>query len=304
MARYRSFFWPALLVLVGVAALLVNTGVITADRLATLFDLWPVILIVIGLEIIVRTTTRGVVADVAALSVVLIAVVGALAYVVEAPSIPGYAANQTLDVSDTAGSLTHASLEVDAGAATITLAGDSSLGSDLYRAHVQYSGQKPTITLDRASGSLKISQDNSGFNVFRHYKFVMNLALNPHVAWSVTENTGASDESLNFSTLSLDSLTINTGASREDITLGAPSGHVSITINGGALTAHVHRPSGTEASVDVSGGAISLDADGRQQHAVGSVSYQSSGFSGASAAYQVTINGGACTVTLDTSGSG
>ncbi len=39
--RYRSFFWPAVLILVGVVALLVNTGQIALDRLVLLTDLWP-----------------------------------------------------------------------------------------------------------------------------------------------------------------------------------------------------------------------------------------------------------------------
>jgi len=46
--RYRSYFWPAVLILIGLVALLVNAGVISTDRLALLANLWPVILIVIG----------------------------------------------------------------------------------------------------------------------------------------------------------------------------------------------------------------------------------------------------------------
>ncbi len=59
MNRYRSFFWPGVLILAGVIALLVNTGVLPADRLWELIALWPLILVVIGLEIIVRRTRRG-----------------------------------------------------------------------------------------------------------------------------------------------------------------------------------------------------------------------------------------------------
>ena len=71
-------------------------------------------------------------------------------------------------------------------------------------------------------------------------------------------------------------------------------------IDGGALTVKIHRPQGTEASVDVSGGAVSLDADGRGLHGIGHQSYESPGFSNAANGYRIEINGGACTVTLDT----
>ena len=49
--HYRSFLWPALLILVGVIALLANTGQIPAERLYNLVNLWPLILVVIGLVI-------------------------------------------------------------------------------------------------------------------------------------------------------------------------------------------------------------------------------------------------------------
>ena len=73
-----------------------------------------------------------------------------------------------------------------------------------------------------------------------------------------------------------------------------------VEINGGALTVHLHRPCETEATIEVSGGAVSLDADGRSMHAIGHLTYTSSGFSGAANGYRIKVNGGACTVTLDT----
>jgi len=297
--RYRSLFWPALLILIGVVALLVNTGRISGDRLYLLFDLWPLILIVIGLELIVRTAVRGVAAEVAAGLVLLVAIAGALGYVALAPAT--IATNQSFDASDTTGSLSQASLELDVGAANITVSGGDSLGGDLYHAHIEYSGMKPAVTLDRSTGLLKISQSNDGFNLFQGRRFVLDLQLSPDVTWSFTENSGASTDSLNLASLKLGRMTLNTGASRDDITLGPASGKVSVTINGGALTVNLHRPSRTAASVAVSGGAISLDADGSQQHAIGNVRYESSGFGAASDAYEITVNGGACTVTLDTS---
>src|SRR5258708_13921716 len=84
--RYRSYFWPAVLILIGIVALLVNSGVISTDRLNLLFDLWPVILIVIGLELLARRAIPGRNGDVAAVLIVLIAAGGAVAYVALAPN--------------------------------------------------------------------------------------------------------------------------------------------------------------------------------------------------------------------------
>ena len=79
--RYRGLVWPALLIFAGVVALLVNTGLLSVDRLYELVNLWPLILIVIGLELIVRRTAHGTTANVATALIVLLAIAGAAAYV-------------------------------------------------------------------------------------------------------------------------------------------------------------------------------------------------------------------------------
>jgi hypothetical protein len=291
--RYRSYFWPAVLILIGVVAFLVNSGVISTDRLSLLADLWPVILIVIGLELLVRRALPGQNGDVAAVLIVLLAAGGSIAYIALAPNP---STSGKLDSHAAVGNLDHAALEIDAGAATITVTGTSSLEGDLFNAHIDYSGPKPQVNLDRSNGNLTISQGSTAFDVFQAHRFIMDLQINSSVPWTIVSNGGASTETYHLGSVSLKSLELNTGASREDITLGTPSGAVPITINGGALTVNLHRPGATGASVNVSGGAVSLTFDGRQHHAFGSA--QDSSGSGADT-YRVEISGGACTVTMD-----
>jgi hypothetical protein len=297
--RNRSFFWPAVLILIGVIALLVNAGAISTDRLYRLADLWPLILVVIGLELISRRALHGAASDVAAVLIVLVAAGGALAYVAVGPPIPG--GTQTFNTSDAVGSLNQATLHVDVGATTMTVEGSETLGADLYHAHFEYSGAKPDVSLDRSSGDLQISQNNP-FGFFGGRHLVLDLQINSAVTWSFSVMTGSASDTFKLSTVKVGSMDLNTGASREDITLGPPKGVVSITINGGALTVHLHRPRGTEASVHATGGAVSVTADGQHYRGIGDQNWQSSGFNGASDSYQVEANAGACTVTMDTSG--
>src|ERR1700682_6856098 len=86
MRSYRSVFWPAVLILVGVVALLANAGLISTDRLSLLVDMWPLILIVIGLELIARRRLQGSAADLAAVLIVVIAAGGGPAYAGPAPN--------------------------------------------------------------------------------------------------------------------------------------------------------------------------------------------------------------------------
>jgi cell wall-active antibiotic response 4TMS protein YvqF len=294
--RYRSFLWPALLIFVGVVALLVNVGQIRVERVYQAVNLWPLILVVIGLELIIRRRLHGVRGDIAAAVVVLLAIVGAAIYVAAAPNP---SATHTLDASTNLGEVQDASLEIDAGAATVNVTSGDDVATDLFKAHMSYSGNKPSVTFDANTRRLTIIKRDDNFLVFQSRRFELDLRINPKVAWSVELNTGAATSTLDLSQVQLKSLSLNSGAARDEITLGTPSAIVPVEVDGGALTVNVHRPPGTEASIDVSGGAISLDADGRGLHGIGSQGYQTPGYSGSSFGYRIEINGGACTVTLD-----
>jgi hypothetical protein len=300
--RYRSFFWPAVLILVGILALLVNTGALSADRLFQLVDLWPLILIVAGLELIARRSLQGRSRDLAGALIAVVAVGAAVAYLEVAPAPGGL---HSLDASAPAGQLDHASVQIDVGGATITVRGSGDLGGDLYRAHIDYSGSRPEVRFDSSSGALRIAQSDSGPIVLPSRHFVLDLTLSSSVAWAITGKSGSATNTFEMGILNITSIELNTGTSRDDISLGRPTGVVPVTIKGGALTVHVHRPADTAASLSVSGGVVSVDADGRQTHAVGAASYSTPDFATAADAYRIEVTGGACTVSLDkSSGSG
>jgi hypothetical protein len=293
----RGLFWPAVLILFGILALLVNTNVIPAGRLYRLADLWPLLLVVLGLLILVRRTAipaPG--ATIAAALIVLLALVGAAAYVAAGPAL----GNGTLDSSQPVGSLERANLEIDVGGANITVTGDSSLGDKLYQAHINYSGRVPNVSLDRSTSDLRISQSNSGFLV-PGQRFTLTLAISTKIPWAITINAGGTNDSMLLSGVTLTSMAMNTGGTNADITLGQPHGRVPITFNGGGLTVNLHRPGDAAASVRVSGAGVSLTFDGRHHGGIGVV--QDSAGSG-SDTYDVRISGAGCTVTMDTPGLG
>src|SRR4030081_47302 len=96
--RNRSYFWPVILILTGVIALAAETGAISIGRLDRLAELWPVVLIVIGLELMNRRVFQGSTRDLATVLIVLVALGGAVAYV--AVRGPVSEATKTLDRSD------------------------------------------------------------------------------------------------------------------------------------------------------------------------------------------------------------
>ena len=291
--RCRSYLWPAVLILAGVIALLVNTGRIPVERLGLLIALWPLILIGIGLELIVRRNLHGVAGDFAAALIVLLAIAGAAGYVVVAPSP---SATQRLDASADVGGVRSATLQINVGAANVTIGGTT---DKLYSAHIEYNGAQPQVQFDSDSGVLRIDQQTEGFTPFQGSAFKLKLELSTSVDWSIQENTGAVRSAMNLAEVHVTSLQINSGASTDDIILGPTSQIVEVQINGGAVTAHVHRPAGTDVKVDVSGAFVNLVVDGTSYHAIGSAG---NGTELGASGYEIKVNGGACTVTVDTAG--
>jgi hypothetical protein len=296
--RYRGLIWPSALIAIGAVGLLVNT--IASDRLYRLLDLWPLGLLVIGLELVLRRTPMP--ADTAALAAVLIlllAGVGAAVYVAAGAAVPGGV--HTINAA-APGTLDHASVELDVGTATLDIAGSDlcdEVFCDLFRAHIEYSGPPPRVSFDRSSGRIEISQ-SSGFRLFGPpQRFALNLQLNSRVRWGVAVHSGSATSRYDLTRLQLASLGINTGAGREDIALGTPKGKVPVSIHGGALEVHLHRPGGTGADVNVSGKKVSLDFDGRQLRAVGSVGSVGAGTVPGPDMFTIRIDGSACTVTMD-----
>ena len=50
--QYRSFFWPVLTIGAGVVWLLINMNIISTENLRILYDLWPILLIIAGLDVL------------------------------------------------------------------------------------------------------------------------------------------------------------------------------------------------------------------------------------------------------------
>jgi hypothetical protein len=299
MTRNRALLWPAILILVGVLALLVNLGAIPTDRLYRLADLWPALVIILGLELLVNRARLPPAVDVtASVLIVAVAIAGAGLYVALGPPIPG--GTHTISFSEPLEELQQATLEVDAGSSNLNVQGGStSVINDLFQAEITYTGPAPTVRVDRGNPARVVIEQNGHFGFFGHQSIHLAIQLNSSVRWNLAVHSGASQDRYLLSTFQVGSVEIDTGASTEDIDLPHPSGTVPVKINGGALTVHLHRPSGTAASVKVSGGAVRLDFDGDVTNAVGSASHSTETSGDMN---EVSVNGGSCNVTMDVAG--
>jgi Domain of unknown function (DUF5668)/N-terminal domain of toast_rack, DUF2154 len=297
MGRYRSLALPGLLILIGGFALAANLNLVRWDSLYRLVDLWPAILILIGVELVLRGVTSPRAASAIGLVLVVLTVIAAVAYVAVAPPLPG--GSETLDTSAAVSGLEKASLDLSFGAAEVTVHGEA-LGDTLYKAHLEYAGPKPEVSLDRSSGTLTVQQAGQGFPFLfgPRGRRVIDLALNDSVPWSVSVAGGASHATLSLGSLRVTSLDLSGGANNVAITLGKPSGTVTVDISGGASSVTLHRPAGVAASVSASGGANSVRLDDQHLPSFGDGSAQTPGYDSAADRYQVDVSGGASNVSI------
>ncbi len=186
---------------------------------------------------------------------------------------------------------------MDVGAATLHVQGSTSMVQDLVQAQITYTSPTPTVTVDRATGRVVIAQRSDFAFLGRRSSIDLLVELNTAIRWHFLTRSGASTDTYDLPNVDVAGIEIDTGGSTETMSLGFPTGFVPVSINGGALTVHLHRDSRSSASVKVSGGAVSLDFDGAQSSGVGSLSHSTGD---AADIFQVTVSGGACTVTMDT----
>ncbi len=261
--RNPSVFWGGVLVIAGVLFLLANLNVL---QNVTWDLVWPVFLIALGVWLVAARIGPG-------------------------------GASMDVDSSEPREGLDRAKLEVAVGAGRLEVR-SAALDEQLYRVHIEHGGAKPEVSLDRASGTVRISQRVDWFMGARRLRIDANLT--DAIPWEVSCSTGAIRGEFDFSAVRLTGFVCRTGASTIDLTLGTPTGSVPIRVEGGALRVSITRPAGVAVGVQASGGAVQLRGDGTRQDGLGTRAWKSDGYDTATTRYDVTVSGGS--VNVDVSG--
>jgi len=297
--HYARSFWAIALIAIGALALMGNLGYLNGWQLDRLGELWPLILVLIGVEILItRSLPRQTGATLGAV-VAILAVLGATLYVGFGPSPPVGTVGSS--ASAAIGNLEQATLDLNVGGATVTINTDVATGQ-LYNASFHANSADRTVaTVNRSTGVVRIELPNRTFLFGPSGGRTIDLSLSDQIPWGITINGGATQQTLDLSNLKLSRLSMNGGAQQIALILPPANGIVPIELNGGAANLTVHRPAGTEASLTMSGGVNDFTADGNHQASLaGQMNWQSSGYAGATKEYNIQVSGGANHVTIDT----
>lgn len=222
--QYRSLFWPLILIGVGVVWLLTNMGVLSLAGISVLFRLWPLILIVIGLDLLFGRRSPAVGGLIGLGAVALIVVL-----MLVGPSL-GWAQDveaQTASYEEPLGDVESAqvNLNLAIGELNVTPLVDS---DNLFEANINYVGEVVFETEGQTDRVINLRQQdnvNLGFGFFNFLfnpdqKLKWDVQLDPTVPLDLTVNTGTGGSILNLGDFDqLTGLRLNTGTGGIDVTL-------------------------------------------------------------------------------------
>jgi len=299
----RGVFWPLLLIALGVLFLMGNFGLISGVSWRAILSLWPLLLVLIGLDI--AFARRWPLPTLAAEILVIVAglALAATSSTVGFFGFPTGGGNGVADVSAPRGGATAMSVTVNGGAGHYRVSGGA---TDLVDAHSANPDLRLRTSGPAARPDLRVDQVGPE-SLFRNTGQVdIDVHLASDVPTSFTMNSGAGEFDVDLSDVRVTDVRMNTGASTLRLVLPKPSGDVAVRIDAGASNLVVTVPDGVDARISTSGGLLTLRSDnGRLGEGGGTggcvacgSSVQTTGYSSAKDRVTVTMTAGASSITV------
>lgn len=259
--RYRSFFWPILLVGVGIVWLLSNLGIIQPVSLDSLLKLWPVILIVMGLDILFGRRYPWVGAAVG-----LLAVFGVVAFLVAGPKlglINTSSTTKTETFSTPIEGVKSAEYDFNTSSSPVEISVLEGNSTDLILADITYRGEMRFDVSGTTNKSITMSEYSDSTDwfywdfSFDRYKW--DIALAPDVPTDLILNGGSGSINMDLSGIELNSLRTDFGSGSSEITLPETEDAYTAEIESGSGSVRVDLPANTSLTLTIDSGSGSTN---------------------------------------------
>ncbi len=290
--RRPSLIGPLILITIGVLFLLANMGTLPYSFWEIALRFWPVILILVGLDIVIgRQSAIG-----ALLIVVLwIALVGGAIWLATTqgggllPSPPAV----TEQLSQPLGDVESATVNLDGGIADMSVTALGSDSSDLMTGsfgHPEGVRMVKSYNVAGKEGRLTVRGEGTAslFFTFRNSRW--DIRLNPEIPLALDVNGGIGRATLDLAGLQLTRLSLNAGLGSVEVTTPR-TGIVTMRLDGGIGSTTVTIPQGVAARIRVDEGLSRTLVDDSRFPRVGN-SYQSADYATAPNKIDIDINGG------------
>lgn len=300
-ARRRGFLLPVVLIVLGGVFLAGNFGYIPPVSWRALVQLWPLVLILWGIELLLARREPFL-----ALGIEVLVILVAVGLVVSQPRglfLPltdGGSSSATI-ARDGASTL---ALRVDGGAGSYTVSGGASALVEARSAGGEI-GVRDTRRGDAAEVRVQPSRTGDGVVFGRGVPATVNVLVASDVSTSLRVSGGAGDFTIDLREVQVRDARIETGASKLDLTLPKPSGDVPVRIQAGAASITIVVPDDVEARFTTAGGLLSttienarLGAGTSSAVARNASSMETPGYAAAKDRVTVSIEAGASSITV------
>lgn len=258
MTPRRGLVWPLLLISIGLVFLLANFGLIGPVSVVALLSLWPLILIIIGIDLAVgrRWPLAALAADVLVIGLGIALVT--LSPATTAGIFPFYVGGsggptvRTVEVARA--DVKSMTLRLSAGAGTYELRGGASVLAHAESDREDLRLTRADVASDRADVRIDQGPTGSGFRFGPTTGSHVLVAVASDVATSLTVDAGAGEFTIDTSDIKITDARISVGAASVRFVLPHPAGDVPITISAGASSIVVEVPAGVEARITSTGG--------------------------------------------------
>lgn len=290
-----------MLIFIGGVFLLQNAGYLPPNFWMNLWRLWPLVLVLAGIELLLAHRIPWLaLAGLAAIVLVL----GAVVTHVNAPGAPATAAVAQSNVTDL-GAAKDATVTVRFGAGQLNI-GPIPQPTDTQLAMMRYEGPsdlapRASYSPDAGTGHLEYQANGRGASFVpfvggdSQSRFDLNLSPNVPIT-ALTVQTGATDAHVDLSKLRVSNLDMSVGAASTWIRLPEAAGTTNAHIAGGAATITLEIPLGVGAQIRHRGGLSTVNVDQSRFPSVGDGVYRSADYGTATNKIDINIETGVTTI--------
>ncbi|MCJ7717003.1 MAG: DUF5668 domain-containing protein [Anaerolineales bacterium] len=267
--RSRSFFWPIILISVGVLLLLSNLGIVPWTTWNLLWRFWPLILVAVGIDVLIgqRSAVGSVISAFLILALIATAA-GVVFFAEQLPFLAEYVQEtpwQTAHVEQALEDFESASILIDwtsqPGSIQALKKSENLIEGDLtYQGELIFDVQSQNSKADIRLDTRLI--ENWGFTPFQNNTNAeWDISLTPEILLDLVLDTGSGSCEFDLSELTLEELYLDSGSG--SISLSLPEDQsFSFTMDSGSGSVKIDIPTGTGIRVELDSGSGSFNPGG------------------------------------------
>ncbi|MCI0474954.1 MAG: cell wall-active antibiotics response protein [Anaerolineales bacterium] len=296
--RRPSLIGPLILITIGVLFLLANLGYLPLSFWEIAFRFWPLILILIGLEIIIGK--RSIIGGLIVVVLWCAVIAGILWLSISSGGMFVSSAAITDQINQPLGEISSATIDLNIGVATANVTALGTDTADLMKGtfrHAEGMQIGKTFNMIGSEGRLALRETGtSSWMPFGTGEARWDLALNPTIPIALRINGGIGRAELDLTALTITALNVDAGVGT--IRVNAPqTGSVTMRLKGGVGDVRVMIPSGVAARIRVDKGLGALRVNEARFPKSGNA-YQSADFATAPNKVDIEVDGGVGSVEI------